>query len=87
MRDIKDIRKDIDNIDKDMKNLFFKRMELSKEVGIYKKDKNIPIYDPDREKEIIDNKLSDIDDAVLRSYYYEFIEKILDISKKYQSKM
>lgn len=87
MRDIKDIRKDIDDIDNGMKDLFLKRMSLSKEVSLYKKSKNIPIYDPIREKEIIDNKVSTIDDKILKSFYNEFIEKILDISKKYQSKI
>ena len=39
MKDIKDVRIEINKIDKDMAALFEKRMNLSKEVALYKKVK------------------------------------------------
>ena len=53
MRDINDIRQDINEVDEDLSKLFEKRMELSKEVAVYKKASGKPIYDPEREKEVI----------------------------------
>ena len=47
--DLKEIRTQIDAIDKQMASLFQKRMELVKEVATYKAQNNLPIEDKNRE--------------------------------------
>lgn len=54
MRDLKDIRNEIDEIDNDLIKLFKKRMDCAKAVGEYKKENNIPILNEEREREILD---------------------------------
>ena len=48
MQDLKEIRTKINNIDKEMLDLFIKRMNLSKEVIEYKTKYNLPILDKER---------------------------------------
>lgn len=53
MRDLSEIRKDIDQIDDELIALFKRRMDCAKEVGIYKKANNIPVLNQKREDEIL----------------------------------
>jgi monofunctional chorismate mutase len=84
MKDLKEIRTKINNIDKEMLDLFIKRMNLSKEVIEYKIKYNLPILDEEREKEVIQNNLNNLNKKELENYYLEFIKEIMKISKEYQ---
>ena len=81
------LRNQIDIIDKSIQNLFLERMQIVKAVALYKKDKQLPIYDENREKEIINKNISSIDDPKLAELYREFYQKMLEVSKKYQKKI
>ena len=87
MKDIKDVRIEINKIDKDMAELFEKRMDLSKEIALYKKERNIPIYDEIRENEIINKNKEYIKDDEIKEYYINFIKDTMNISKLYQEKI
>ena len=54
MRDLKEIRKDIDKIDNQLIELFKQRMDCARDVGIYKQANNIPVFNEGRENEILD---------------------------------
>lgn len=53
MRDLSEIRKDIDRIDDELMALFKERMDCAKEVGYYKKERDIPVLNRERENEIL----------------------------------
>ena len=53
MRDLSEIRTEIDEIDSQLIALFKRRMDCAKEVGYYKKEKNIPVLNQKREDEIL----------------------------------
>ena len=53
MRDLPEIRKDIDAIDNQLIELFKRRMNCAKEVACYKTEHNIPILNQQRENEIL----------------------------------
>jgi len=55
--EIEKIRRMIDNIDEQLVELIIKRMNCSREIGEYKKTKHLPIYDLQREEEIIRAKI------------------------------
>lgn len=55
MKDLSEIRVEIDQIDNQLIELFKKRMDCAKAVGYYKKEKNIPVLNTDRENEILDS--------------------------------
>ena len=54
MRDLKEIRKDIDKIDNQLIELFKQRMDCARDVGIYKQANNIPVLNEGRKNEILD---------------------------------
>lgn len=53
---LKEIREKLDKLDLKLLQTLAKRMALIPSVARYKKDNNIPRYQPEREKEIIENK-------------------------------
>jgi len=53
MDSLNKLRDDIDSIDKELVKLFEKRIEKVIEIADYKKEKNIPILNKNREEEII----------------------------------
>jgi monofunctional chorismate mutase len=85
--DLSQARENIEDIDKQMAKLFEKRMECSREIAIYKKENNIPIYDATREKTLIEKNSSYIKNDMLKEYYLDFFRGLLEISKKYQEKL
>ena len=87
MKDIKDLRKEINEIDKEMADLFEKRMDLAKEVALYKKERSLAIYDEARENEIINKNKEFIKDDEIKEYYVNFIKDTMNISKSYQEKI
>ena len=55
MRDLSEIRKEIDEIDNQLIDLFKRRMDCAKEVGFYKKERGIPVLNREREDEILES--------------------------------
>ena len=84
MEDIKDIREEINKIDKEMVSMFEKRMDLIKMVALYKKENIIPIFDKKREDELINKNLSYINIDEIKPYYVNFVKNVMSVSKKYQ---
>ncbi len=52
-----ELRQQIDAIDKQVVQLLIERMTCSQKIGDYKKKNNLPISDPLREEEIIQEKI------------------------------
>lgn len=85
-KNINEIRMEIDDLDKRIKELFLMRMSLSKDVAEYKHSNNLPIEDLIRENEIILKNSSNIDPD-LKKYYIDFCREIFFLSKKYQNEI
>ncbi len=79
-----DIRDEINNIDKQMIDLFIKRMETVKKVLIYKKENNLPILDEKRELELIEKNILLLNNKELEKYYNIFFNGVLNSSKNFQ---
>ena len=48
-----DARRIINEVDREMAELFARRMEAAKLVAEYKKERGLPVLDPAREEEVI----------------------------------
>ncbi len=82
-RTLADIRVDIDSVDRQIRELFIKRMQLSKQVAEVKAQTADTIYKPDRETAIIEKQSKDMDsDTVME--YKALIKRIMEVSRKYQ---
>ena len=51
--EISELREKIDAIDTELVKLFTERMGIAAQVADYKKERNLPIYVPAREREIL----------------------------------
>ncbi len=80
--DLKDIRKQIDDIDAQLLPLFLKRMECSKAVAEYKAEHNLPVLNAQRENEILDrlSKEAQGNETAVRLLY----STIMDVSRMAQ---
>lgn len=86
MKDLNEIRNQINSIDDELIELYKKRMALCKEVGELKKESGKSVNDGLREKEIV-YRLSQKTPEELRLYVKELYETIFYTSKSYQSKL
>lgn len=78
---IDDIRQEIDRLDDELLQIFNRRAGLALKIGELKKELNLPIYDPSREKRIFDkmkaNNPGPLDDAAI----VRLFERVIDESR------
>ena len=65
-KDLLKVRKEINEIDKEMADLFVRRMKAVEEVAEYKKERGLAILDEARENEVIRQNASLVEDDTLR---------------------
>lgn len=51
------LRRQIDELDNDLLQLLAKRMRVSEEIGVYKKEHNMPIFQPERYDEMLKDRV------------------------------
>jgi chorismate mutase len=82
--DIADWRKKIDELDIRLVELLNERARAAQEIGKLKRNTNLPIYEPDREKTIYENvrkiNRGPLPDHELRHVY----ERIIDVMRNIQ---
>ena len=81
-------RAEINEIDKEMADLFVRRMCAAEKVAVYKREHALPILDAKREAEVIASNANRIltltDDSDVCSYYLNFIRNNMALSRAYQ---
>lgn len=85
MYDLKDLRNKIDEIDSKLLPLFLERMECSRQVAEYKRANNMPVFDQQREKQILDDKAKKVEPGQA-SAVRDFFAGIMAISRSEQTK-
>lgn len=83
-RNINNIRKEIDDIDTQITDLFKQRMEKSLEVAKYKQENNLPVFNGNREKEIL-HRVSEHISEPFDGYARLLFNTMFDASKSYQN--
>ena len=82
--DLKDYRKQIDEIDDQMVELFHRRMEVASAIAQYKKENGLQVLDASRERE----KLADVCGKVpqeMRNYTSVLYSSLFELSRSYQN--
>lgn len=87
MNDLENARQIINSVDKEMAELFCKRMEAAKKVAEYKRLHGMQVTDAARESELIKKNSEYVADNDLKSYYVNFLQNTMDISKIYQHRI
>ena len=84
--DIKEARKEIDRIDRQMTGLFRERLLLCDAIAKYKEEHGLPLTDPAREREKLE-KVSGLIGEDLKHYAEELYAAIFEISKERQAEI
>jgi len=87
MEEIEKIREKTDEIDTAMLRLFEERMECSKELAHYKKEHGIPVLDPEREKQILEEFSAKVRNQKFAPYYIDFLSTVMNISDRFQKRL
>ena len=83
--DINTLRDEIDKIDDQLVKLFTQRMDVAAQIADYKKENNLPIHVPSRERE----KLMDVAGKAgseMANYTRVLYSMLFELSRSYQSK-
>lgn len=80
-------RAEINEIDKEMAELFVRRMRAAEAVAAYKKEHALPIPDAAREAEVVQANAKLVEDETLREYYVNFIRNNMAVSRAYQARL
>lgn len=87
MTELERSRQIINETDKEMAKLFAKRMAAVKEVAEYKKLHGLQVLDPQREQEVVNRNLNAFQNEELKSYYANFLNSTMEVSKSYQHRL
>ena len=59
-------------------------MEAVRSVAAYKKERGLPIEDKEQEARVIKGRSALVEDPELRSFYVNFLQDTMDVSKRWQ---
>ena len=87
MEKLEEVRKKINEVDEKMAKLFEQRMQAVEDVVAYKIENNMPVFDGNREKQLIEKNVSYIQNDKYKDAYLTQFASMLEVSKNYQKQM
>ena len=81
--DIRSLREKINRVDDQMVSLLKERMEIALEIARYKKENGLAIYDPARERAVVERLTAGCGEAASRAIE-KLYETLFDISREQQ---
>ena len=84
---LEEARREINEVDAQMAELFVRRMRAAEKVAEYKKEHALPILDTTREEQVVQSNAKLVEDETLREYYVNFIRNNMAVSRAYQSRL
>ena len=84
MNELEILRQKINETDEMLVKLFIERMVLAAKVGEYKSEKNMKIYDPVRERDIIERFANGVKIDFDIKYIEQFLENLMFLSRRLQ---
>ena len=79
---IDELRQEIDRIDSELLRIFNRRASLALEIGLIKKERGLPVYDPKREKLIFERMKSDNPGPLEDGAIVRLFERVIDESRR-----
>ena len=87
MKDLSQLRQEIDTIDRQLVALFEQRMAVTRQVGEYKLSQGLPVLDRSREEQVLAGKVALLQDKSLTADVTDLFEAIMAISRRQQQKL
>jgi len=87
MKTLEELRKDIDKINAQLVELLAQRMRIAEQIAKYKKAQGLPVYAPEREKQVIENvkalaRENGLDEKSAEEIFRKIIECTRNMEKK-----
>ena len=82
--DLLECRNEIDKIDKELVELFEKRMNVAINVAKYKIENNIPIFNGVREAEVIEKNVNRLNNKEYSKLTEKFFTHLMELSRSLQ---
>ena len=83
---LEEYRRQINSIDRELVQLFEKRMQIAIEIGNYKQENNLPILNEAREKQVIEKNIAYLSNETFKEGLKDFFVNLMSISKSIQQK-
>ena len=80
------LRTEIDKTDRELTELFEKRMRTVLEIARYKKENGLEILNAGREEKVLENAVKNLKDEDLTDDVKEFFIALMKISRDYQKR-
>ena len=80
-------RKKIQDIDREMAELFEQRMQAVREIAAFKKEHGLAVADEAQELRVLARNVEYIRDEQLKPYYLTFMRDTMTVSKQYQEQL
>lgn len=87
MADLDTYRIEINELDDQIIKLFEARMQVARNVGRYKKERNLPILNVEREALVIEKNVAKLEDKSLEDVTKRFLQTMMDLSKELQEQL
>lgn len=87
MKELDALRQEIDQIDRQMVELFVQRMAATQQVGEYKQAHHIPVLDNSRQQQVLAGKTALVEDPARKADVAQLYEAIMGISRRQQRKI
>lgn len=84
MDELMELRDGIDRVDRELAELFLRRMALSRRVGEYKRERSLAVLDPERERALLSSRAALGADPGEKADLTAFFEGIMAISRRRQ---
>ena len=82
--DLNELRERINETDKEIVDLFVRRMSISADIAEYKRQNSLPVLDASRERELLD-KVASLSGDGMENYTRELYITIMKLSRDYQN--
>ena len=82
---LSECRNEIDKIDKELVELFEKRMNVAINVAKYKIENNIPIFNEAREAEVIEKNINRLNNKEYSKLTEKFFTHLMELSRSLQA--
>ena len=84
MKDIKECRAQLDEIDAQLIKLFEQRMSVAKEIAAYKHANHMTIFDAAREQEVLISRANQAQDEMIKPSVMELFKELMRLSRQEQ---
>ena len=80
--DLDELRKAIDSVDSQILQLLHERVRLVMAVGEYKRERDMPVYDPERERALLDRLCRAAEPPLDADTIRRIFERLVDESRR-----